>query len=131
MEAGNLTSRRREARPARKIEMHASAAAPLNRPRLRVQIVDLNNFTSFPTLAVGILVAGLRGAGHDVQVICPLAYGVPASFREGKENPVDAVKRRIHLSTSPSFRKVRDFARDTRQWWINPRIRGSCVRRRE
>ncbi|HKK31268.1 MAG TPA: radical SAM protein [Alphaproteobacteria bacterium] len=105
--------------------MHASAAAPLNRPRLRVLIVDLNNFTSFPTLAVGILVAGLRGAGHDVQVICPLAYGVPASFREGKENPVDAVKRRIHLSTSPSFRKVRDFARDTRQWWINrphPRV---------
>ena len=86
---------------------------------MRVIILDLNNFASFPTLAVGILVASLRRAGHDVQVLSPLAYDVPATFRERRENALDAIKRRVHLSTSPSFRVARDMARDVRLWWLN------------
>lgn len=113
------SSVRREARPARQTNTPVRSVTPLNFPQLRVLIVDLNNFTSFPTLAVGILVAALRRAGHDVQVLCPLAYDVPAAFREGRENWLDGLKRRVHLSTSPTFRLFRDAARDARQWWLS------------
>jgi anaerobic magnesium-protoporphyrin IX monomethyl ester cyclase len=64
-----VSSVRREGRPARQTEKAVQSVTPLNSPKLRVLIVDLNNFTSFPTLAVGILVAALRRAGHDVQVL--------------------------------------------------------------
>ena len=87
--------------------------------RKRVLIVDLNNFASYPTMAIGLVVAGLRNAGHDVEVICPLAYGAPAAFREGRESWSDYLKWRVHLSTSPAFRAARDRARDARQWWLN------------
>ena len=50
-------------------------AQPKAEPRgRRFLVVDLNNFASFPTLAVGLLVAALRNRGHRVDVLCPLAH---------------------------------------------------------
>lgn len=85
----------------------------------RVLIVDLNNFASFPTLAVGILVAALRNASFAVEVLCPLAHDVPAVQREHRETIRDHVARRIHLSTWPLFRRARDLARTTRNFINN------------
>jgi anaerobic magnesium-protoporphyrin IX monomethyl ester cyclase len=84
----------------------------------RILIVDLNNFASFPTLAIGLLTASLRNHGHEVQVICPLAYDVPATERERQENVLDHLKRRLHLSTMPLARTPRNLARVARTWWL-------------
>ncbi len=81
------------------------------RARHRALLVDLNNFATFPTLAVGILVASLRRAGHDARLLVPLAYDVPASERERAEWLGDHVMRRVHLSTLPLFRVPRDLIR--------------------
>ena len=87
--------------------------------KLKVALIDLNNFSTFPTLAVGILVASLRNAGHEVEVVVPLAYDVPAAERERKERRYDDLKRRMHLSTRQSLRLVRDKCRDVNAWWNN------------
>jgi len=80
-------------------------------------MVDLNNFTSFPTLAIGLLVAALRNCGNEVQVICPLSLDVPSVQRERRENIVDHVQRRIHLSSLPAFLRIRDGLRETCNWY--------------
>jgi anaerobic magnesium-protoporphyrin IX monomethyl ester cyclase len=84
----------------------------------RVLIVDLNNFATFPTLTVGVLVSALRQAGHEVQVLCPLAHDVPAAERERQENWIDHVKQRIHLTETPWLRIPRDLARVAREGWV-------------
>jgi anaerobic magnesium-protoporphyrin IX monomethyl ester cyclase len=91
----------------------------------RILIVDLNNFASFPTLAIGLLAASLRNHGHEVRVICPLAYDVPATERERQEHVLDHLKRRLHLSTMPFARTPRNLARAARTWWLerpHPRV---------
>lgn len=112
------TQRRTAARPARRLDCAGlPAAAPINRVRHRAVLVDLNNFSTFPTLAIGSLVASLRNAGFDAEVLCPLAYDVPAAEREHRETLADHWQRRIHLSTAPAFRWGRDAARAARTWW--------------
>ena len=81
-----------------------------------VLLVDLNNFATFPTLAVGILVAALRKAGHRVSLMCPLSHDVPAAVREYRESRLDDIKRRLHLTTSPVLKSVRDIARSIHYW---------------
>lgn len=78
---------------------------------LRLHIIDLNNFASFPTLAIGLLVAALRDQGHRVDVLSPLAHDVPATQRERRETLLDHVKRRIHLSDWTPFTGLRDLLR--------------------
>lgn len=78
---------------------------------LRLLIVDLNNFASFPTLAIGLLVAALRGRGHRVDVLCPLAHDVLATERERREMWIDHMRRRIHLSDWKPFLGLRDILR--------------------
>jgi tRNA A37 methylthiotransferase MiaB len=81
-----------------------------------VLLIDLNNFATFPTLAVGILVAALRNAGHRVSLMCPLSHDVPASVREYRESRLDDLKRRLHLTTSPLLKDLRDIARSVYYW---------------
>lgn len=83
----------------------------------RVLVVDLNNFSSFPTLAIGILVASLRNVGFDVELLSPLAHDVVAASRERAERRRDHIARRIHLSTSPTFRRLRDNLRRLQESW--------------
>lgn len=85
--------------------------APQSRVRHAALLVDLNNFATFPTLAVGLLVAALRNAGHEARLLVPLAHDVPASERERVEWRLDHWKRRLHLSTFPPARWLRDGAR--------------------
>ena len=79
-------------------------------------MVDLNNFASFPTLAIGLLVAALRAEGHEVRLVSPLAHDVPSVLRERRETYLDHLKRRLHLSASPTFQWLRDDARRTHEW---------------
>ncbi|MEE9413498.1 MAG: radical SAM protein [Methylococcales bacterium] len=88
-------------------------------------IVDLNNFSTFPTLAVGLLVASLRNAGYNAEVLSPLAHDVPAAEREKKENIIDHYKRKLHLSNQTGLLWIRDNARALRNYWIShphPRV---------
>jgi anaerobic magnesium-protoporphyrin IX monomethyl ester cyclase len=97
----------------------------------RVLIVDLNNFATFPTLAIGLLVSSLRGAGFEVDVLCPLSHGVPAVTREKKERRIDHWIRRLHLTSNPMLLGVRDLARNFRSWWLNrphPIVVAECDR---
>lgn len=96
----------------------APVVEAVQRFRHAALLVDLNNFATFPTLAVGILVAALRNAGHEVRLLVPLAYDVPASERERVERRSDHWMRRIHLSTWPPGRWFRDSARGVRYWWL-------------
>lgn len=95
-----------------------SSAAPIGAVRHSALIVDLNNFATFPTLAVGILIASLRNTGHEVRLLSPLAYDVPASERERAERWYDQLQRRIHLSDMRLARVPRDAIRSVRYWWL-------------
>lgn len=108
----------RSVRAARSVDIanDPTASESFARKR-RILMVDLNNFSTFPTLAIGILVSALRNDGHQVRVICPLSHDVPAREREWAETRLDHVKRRIHLSTAPGFRVLRDSLRDLRNNW--------------
>jgi anaerobic magnesium-protoporphyrin IX monomethyl ester cyclase len=77
---------------------------------LRVVVVDLNNFSTFPTLAIGILLASLRNAGIHADLLSPLADDVPAVERERPDRYLDHLARRLHFATGP-MRVVRDAAR--------------------
>lgn len=92
-----------------------AAVRPTLPPR-RVLLVDLNRFTSFPTLAVGILAASLRAGGFSVKVICPLALDVPSAAREKQETLWDHVHRRVRLSDYHAVRLLRDAVRWPREW---------------
>lgn len=118
---GNDSTPRRGVRLPRTIGVDntASTSVVAGAKRIKIALIDLNNFSTFPTLAVGILVASLRNAGHEVEVVVPLAYDVPAAERERQERFYDDLQRRIHLSTRPSFRIPRDFSRSVRHWWNN------------
>ena len=89
----------------------ATKAAP------RAIIVDLNRFTSFPTLAIGLLTAALRARGCSVRVICLLALGMPAAVREREEGWKDDLRRRIRLTEVPVVRRFRDASRPIREWF--------------
>ena len=83
----------------------------------RAAVVDLNNFATFPTLAIGLLVAGLRNGGFEVDVLSPLAHDVPAAERERREWRADHWQRQLRLSTHPLIRSTREGSRRLRQWW--------------
>ncbi len=103
--------------------------APFRTTEARVSalFVDLNNFASFPTLAVGILLAAMRGAGHEARLLVPLAYDVPASVREKPDRLFHHWMRRLHLSTAPAARRLRDLAR-TAWYWQQRRPHGQVLR---
>lgn len=116
---------------AARLVTETGVSRPINRGSLRVLVVDLNNFSSFPTLAIGLLVASLRNAGNEVRLISPLAYDVEAAERERAETVLDDWARRIHLSTARTFRPVRDASRAARAWWNNrphPRVLEEAAR---
>ena len=51
----------------------------------RVLLVDFNNFSRYPTVAIGYLAAVLRQSGHEVSVFSPFAVGLKGVVREPRE----------------------------------------------
>ncbi len=114
----NVTTTPRRPRglaPARQVD--ASSVTISQTTQRNVLIVDLNNFASFPTLAIGLITAALRNRGAKVEVLSPLAHDVPAVERERRETILDHVQRRIHLSDMPGTAGLRDMARAMRLKW--------------
>ena len=101
-------------RPAKQLEPSPISSSETSHAfKGDVLFVDLNNFATFPTFPVGILVARLRQFGFRVEVLCPLAYDVPSAVRERKETWRDWVKRRVRMSSSPLFQVVRPFVKSS------------------
>lgn len=92
---------------------------------MRALLVDLNNFARYPTLAVGALVAVLRRDGIEVDVLSPLALGVPGVPREPQARPfgrLDHFARHASAhAASPMLRSARARAAALR----HPLARGS------
>ena len=82
--------------------------------RPRILLVDLNNFARFPTLPVGLLVAILRGAGSEVSLLSPFAFGVPGFAREGRDAWWSLADRRLRhwsaVTRFPGARRLRRWA---------------------
>ena len=83
----------------------------------RAFIVDLNNFSTFPTLAVGLLVAALRREGIGTEVLCPLNLGVKTLPREHRDTLADHLARRLHHASWRPYLQARDTARAIRARW--------------
>lgn len=83
----------------------------------RILVVDLNNFAYYPTIALGYMVASLRGAGYEVEVLSPLAHGVPSALREKRETYVDHWLRRFSYSTRPWIDRPRRALGQVRAKW--------------
>ncbi|MGH3023327.1 MAG: B12-binding domain-containing radical SAM protein [Gaiellaceae bacterium] len=97
----------------------------MNDRPIRTLLVDLNNYARFPTLAIGYLVAALRREGIQVEVLSPLAYGLPATEREHQEALRDQLLRRAYFATHPAVIRSHDAFRNARARWIgrpNPRV---------
>ena len=93
----------------------------------RALLIDLNNFASFPTMAIGLLVAALRKDGHEVEVLSPLAHDVPGTARERPEKLQDHVRRRVSLSSWAPALSTQRLAR--RAWrWRNRRPHPTVLR---
>jgi len=115
----NSRLRRKQQRVGRPAVVKESSSIPTDSQSGKdVLLVDLNNFATFPTLAVGILVASLRNSGHRVRLMCPLSHDVPATVREYCETPLDDIKRRLHLTTSPLMKSLRNAARAVHEWRV-------------
>lgn len=84
--------------------------------KLRALLVDLNNFSRYPTLPVGMLAAVLRRAGHEVQVLSPLARGVKGYPRLTRARPWGLIDDRLRywsgVTSSKSIRRLRRLAAD-------------------
>lgn len=75
---------------------------------MRVMVVDLNNFSRYPTMSVGLIVALLRASGMDVDVLSPLARGVNGYPRLTRARPWSLLDERLRLwSAVTPLRTVR------------------------
>jgi radical SAM superfamily enzyme YgiQ (UPF0313 family) len=62
---------------------------------LRALVIDLNNFSRYPTLPVGQLVAVLRSEGVEVEVLSPFARGVQGYPRLTRARPWGLIDSRL------------------------------------
>jgi len=73
---------------------------------MRVLIVDLNNFSRYPTIAVGYLAAVLRVAGMEVKVYSPLSSGVSGVVREPPVRPWSLIDQKLRYWSAVSSNQV-------------------------
>ena len=75
-------------------------------------LIDLNNFAAYPTLAVGYLIRHLRLNHYEVDLLSPLALGIPAFSRDNCETWRDQLLRKIYFSSNPVLRWFHDAMRN-------------------
>lgn len=90
-----------------------------NKLKKPLLFIDLNNFAAYPTLAVGYLIRSLRLAGHKVELLSPLALGVPAFSRDHEENWKDQLLRRLYFSSHPLLNQFHDHLRNLHAKWLS------------
>jgi radical SAM superfamily enzyme YgiQ (UPF0313 family) len=79
---------------------------------MRTLLVDLNNFSRYPTLSVGYLTSILRNGGHDVDVLSPLSFGVHGFPRQLREKPWQRYSRFFSHWSAVTSVKVVNATRD-------------------
>ena len=85
--------------------------------RGKVLIIDLNNYARYPTLAIGYLVAPLRSAGFEVELLSPLAHGESGVMREHQESVIDHLKRRWYMAPPAPLWHHQDWLYDHYTAW--------------
>jgi radical SAM superfamily enzyme YgiQ (UPF0313 family) len=93
----------------------------------RVLIADLNNFSRYPTVAIGYLVAVLRRAGMEVEVFSPLQSGVTGVARETPPGPLGLLRERLAYRSAVSNNAIVRGARD----WLAKRSAPDLARQAE
>ncbi|EMR11978.1 radical SAM domain-containing protein [Methylophaga lonarensis MPL] len=87
---------------------------------MRVLIVDLNNFSRYPTLSVGYLTSVLRQHGHDVEVLSPLARGVSGYPRLTRARRRELFVNYLKFWTAVSRNRFIRASRRKLQGWHQP-----------
>ncbi len=95
---------------------------------LRVLLIDLNNFARYPTISVGYLCSVLRKAGCEVEVLSPLAHGVPGLEREPQPRPWSLLDQRLRYRAAASSHAWVASARERLQRLRSP-LRPAAWRR--
>ncbi len=74
----------------------------------KILLVDLNNFSRYPTLSIGYLTAVLRKASNEVSVFAPLMLGVHGTTREARPHRFSLSAAKLnHLAASSKLAWVR------------------------
>ena len=60
-----------------------------------ITLIDLNNFSYYPTMAVGLLARYIKAAGFDLETLIPLSQGISSRKREKVEGPIDYLITRL------------------------------------
>ncbi len=63
-----------------------------------ITLVDLNNFSYYPTISMGLVARYIRDAGFNLEVISPLSNGIKYREREKVETQIDLYKSRLIFS---------------------------------
>jgi len=83
-------------------------AAPSMHIESKILLVDLNNFSRYPTLSIGYLTAVLRKASNQVGVFAPLMLGVHGTAREARPHRFSlSVAKLNYLAASSKLAWVR------------------------
>jgi radical SAM superfamily enzyme YgiQ (UPF0313 family) len=80
-------------------------------PPFKVLLVDLNNFSLYPTMAIGYLAAVLRQNGMRATVLSPLAHGIPGVIREPPETSFINFARRLNFAFAQAPGNVAKFGK--------------------
>lgn len=69
-----------------------------------ITLVDLNNFSYYPTISMGLVARYIRDCGFQLKVISPLSNGIKSRKREKVETKLDYYRNRIIFSQSKLVR---------------------------
>lgn len=84
---------------------------------MRVLVIDLNNFSRYPTLSIGYLVAILRESGFSVDVLSPFAKGIHGYPRVTQASPWDVYYNFVkHWSAVTPNRIIRKLRKQIREF---------------
>ncbi|MDC7996783.1 B12-binding domain-containing radical SAM protein [Gilvibacter sediminis] len=71
-----------------------------------ITLIDLNNFSYYPTISMGLVARYIRDAGFNLKVISPLSNGIKSRKREKVETKMDYYRSRIVFSQSTAVRSM-------------------------
>lgn len=72
----------------------------------KITLVDLNNFSFYPTISMGLVAKYIRDCGFNLKVVSPLSQGIKSRKREKVETKFDYYRSRIVFSQSSLVRRM-------------------------
>lgn len=77
----------------------------------RITLIDLNNFSFFPTMAIGYLSRYIKDAGYELDIMIPMSQGIESRKREKVEKTRDYVIDKIRHSNYMPFRMLIHYSK--------------------